>query len=621
MYFCIFVNSLSQNLIDLLIFMPMISQIKTYVYSFICCSLLMISCTSNDELLQNESDFIALQCNKSLPWSSGSGRAVTDENGSGNFSEGDCIELMVASEAEYKILKPEFFAGQWTPPLKRSDFSSNESRLSALFPVLPSDNDTDRTIAVPVDQTTQTSLANTDILHADAVIKPSDSSVSLQFGHALHRICINLKGNVPDNIQLELYSVTDGSISLESGKVTTMENAVRKWIKPFKKDQYTYTAIILPQDATPYHDGEGLIKLSIGDKISSYSLDESITAFNQGMQTTINLTLNSSGTGEIDTEFSNQIRWVYGVKAPDFPGKENIKSFNVGRYEFEEGIWFRYAYENMYPPLPSEIQYLTWKEGCGWYDCNKSFEYIGDKNMCWAAGASNLIHWWMEHNQKYIEAYDKKYGQEYDYARPEKYSKMTEKNQQHSEVFNFFKESFNDKGSWDTGGVNWFINGDRKNISPENYNFEGFFHKVFTTDDKIAVEIKNMSKENFNKTMKDAFKNNKAIGFTSYDFAGKGTGTHALTIWGAEFDAEGNVEYIYFCDNNYSETEPNHASLSRFKVVYVESTIPEIKGAVANLRALDNNDGTIPTLLHPFSGLTIVDLRQDIWKKAFPEVQ
>lgn len=73
--------------------------------------------------------------------------------------------------------------------------------------------------------------------------------------------------------------------------------------------------------------------------------------------------------------------------------------------------------------------------------------------MCWAAAASNLIHWWMDQNREYIAAYDKKYGPEYgDLKRPEKYTRMTPENQQHSEVFNFFKSSFGNQGSWDTGG-------------------------------------------------------------------------------------------------------------------------------------------------------------------------
>lgn len=595
-------------------------NLKNHILLIVFSFLFGISCTSDDNLLYYDNADLIIECNRSLSWIEG--RAVTEEDGSGNFTDGDCIEMLIKSGELNKIIRPEYKEGRWTPSLNRGDYSSEKINVSAIYPVLPFTDEGNmlRNITLPTDQSNIENHKSVDILYANAVAGLSDSYIRLQFSHAMHRICINLKGNVPEDLQVELLSVTDGYISLENGTVAGIESSVPQWMIPFKKGENSYMAIILPQDATSYHSGEGFVKLTSGGKTVHYTLDESINSFNQGMQTTINLTLKSAETGDVDTEFSNQTRWVYGVNAPNFPGKENIKTYNVGKYDVEEGIWLRYAYEKMYPPMPIEVQYLTWKDGCGWYDCNKSFEYEGDRNMCWAAAASNLIHWWLEHNREYIEAYDKLFGKDHaNMKRPEKYTKMTKENQHHSEVFNFFKSSFRDKGSWDTGGVNWYINGDRKNLSPEIINFNGFFSEVFTKDDKVAEEIKNMSKENFNKSMKDAFKNNKAIGFTSYDFAGKNTGVHALTIWGAEFDSDGNVEYIYFCDNNSSDIEPNHASLQRYKVVYVESTIPEIKGLIANLRALDYNDGTVPTSLLPFSSLTLVDLRQDVWQRFFKD--
>lgn len=598
-----------------------IKTYRTYIYSFICCSLFTMSCTSNEDLLKGGGDAIVLQCDKSLSWVGS--RTVIDDNGTGSFSDGDFIELMVASDGANRFFQPEYAAGQWTPSLKRSDFSSGILRFSAVYPLLSSLNETERAIALPSDQTTKENHTSADILYASAAADDSDSSVLLQFGHALHRICINLEGNVPEDLQIELYSQTDGKISLEDGNVSLSDNVSRTWIKPYKKDRQTYTAIILPQDATCYHAGEGFIRFTIGDKIVSYFLDKSISSFEQGKQTVINLNLKSSETGEVDTDFCNQTLWVYGVKSPDFPGKENLYSAAVGKKEFEDGLWFRYANEKMNPPMLLEEEFLTWKDDFGWFDCNKTFEYEGDFNMCWAAAASNLIHWWLAQNEKYIEAYDERYGLEYDdITRPQNYSKMTEENQQHSEVFNFFKLCFDDLGSWDTGAVNWFVNGDRKNlIYCKKTNFQGFFRKVFSKDDEVAKGTSNTRKDNFNLWIKDAFRNNQAIGFSAYDFAGPDTKSHSMVIWGVEFDAEGNVAFVYFCDNNSALDEPNHASLKRFKVVYDKTDIPEMKGDYAYLSALDNIDGTPSKARYRFTSLTLVDLRRDIWQKAFPEVK
>lgn len=50
------------------------------------------------------------------------------------------------------------------------------------------------------------------------------------------------------------------------------------------------------------------------------------------MHTTINLTLKAAETGDVDTEFSNQTRWLYRVNAPNFPGKEDIKTYNREKF-------------------------------------------------------------------------------------------------------------------------------------------------------------------------------------------------------------------------------------------------------------------------------------------------
>ena len=70
----------------------------------------------------------------------------------------------------------------------------------------------------------------------------------------------------------------------------------------------------------------------------------------------------------------------------------------------------------------------------------------------------------------------------------------------------------------------------------------GYFKDVFPDGVKLATNIGGMGKETFNKVIKDALLNNKAIGFNS----GTVKNSHAMTIWGVEFDETGNVSYIYF---------------------------------------------------------------------------
>lgn len=541
----------------------------------------------------------------------------------GSFSEKDRIEVLVTGNRKTETLQLEYMDNRWTPALKRSDYASGGLTLSALYPVLTQNVDypSCREVSIPVGQDDIDNYAAADILFAKTTVDAANTSATLQFNHALHRININLKGSIPDDLMIEVKSLAGGKISLEDGTVTTEASQDYVWIKPYKKSDDSYSIIVLPQETKEFCSGEGLIRLTSGGKSASYIFNINAERFNAGMQTTINLTLKAEG--DVDLDFSNQTYWVYGITAPIFPGKENIPSMQPWQQEFEDGLWFRYSYENMSIPLLNEDQYLTWKDGAGWFDCNKTFGYKGDGSMCWAAAASNLIHWWLVQNREYIEAYDKEYGPEYkDFIRPEKYTRMTKENQQHSEVFNFFKSSFDNKGSWDTGGVNWFINGNKKNlIYCYKSNFHGFFGKVFSVNDDVATETKDTSKENFNHWIKEAFRHNRAIGFSAYGFAGANTPSHAMVIWGAEFDADGNVAFIYFCDNNLSDYEPNHASIKRYKIIYDKSNIPELKGDYAYLTPLDYIDGTSAKGRAPFTSLTQVDLRLDLWKKAFPEIK
>lgn len=581
---------------------------------------LLSSCNQSEDIFTSQDNSLSLTCFQTEWTQNPSGqqsRAAINSEGKGNFAENDRIELQVTSESKTTTAQLTYINGQWTPHLQRSDYGKGQLQLSGIFPLLPAsaDDATVRNISLPMKQNEEANYTAADILFAKTTIDANSTSAVMQFQHALHRIIINLKGIVPDDLSIEVRSLTEGKLSTTDGKVLLSENSssTYNWITPQQTSANTYTAIILPQEAKAYQSGEGLIRLTSNGKSVTYPIDTQVENFSSGMQTTLNLTLKPAEEGgNADMEFSNQTHWVYGITSPIFPGRDHIPSYDITVESFPKGEWMRIAYEKI--DLPNEEQYLTWTEDCGWFDCNKTFEYQGDRNMCWAATASNLIHWWLKNNKEYVSAYETKFGGD---PCPKKYQIMTPSNQNHSEVFNFFKASYPDKGSWDTGGVNWFVNGDKKNlIYSYNENFPGFFCKVFSTKDVIATETHNTSKENFNQWMKDAFRTHKAIGFTASGFAGSNAKLHSMTIWGAEFDAEGNVAFVYFCDNNNAEYEPNHAVLRRFKIIYKEGTT-----SGTYITPLDYNDGTLPKAQSLITVLTLVDLRQDVWKKAFPDVK
>lgn len=130
-------------------------------------------------------------------------------------------------------------------------------------------------------------------------------------------------------------------ISLEDGTVKADGDAGFVWLKPYRQGSASYSIIILPQATEAFRGEEGLLRLTSGGKSVAYKFDSSAERFNEGMQTTLNLTLKKEEGSEADLEFSNQTRWVYGIKSPAFPGKENVPSIPSWQKEVEDGIWFR----------------------------------------------------------------------------------------------------------------------------------------------------------------------------------------------------------------------------------------------------------------------------------------
>ena len=129
-----------------------------------------------------------------------------------------------------------------------------------------------------------------------------------------------------------------------------------------------------------------------------------------------------------------------------------------------------------------------------------------------------------------------------------------------------------------------------------------------------------MSKENFNAMIKRAFTENKAIGFTTYKFVSGGESLHAMTIWGAEFDEEGYVSHIYYCDNNLVDQDANGAAIIRLGITYDENpAIPSMGDVAYTIQLPKPFGGSRRTSL--ITALVLVDLRQDIWKQAFGDVE
>ena len=87
-----------------------------------------------------------------------------------------------------------------------------------------------------------------------------------------------------------------------------------------------------------------------------------------------------------------------------------------------------------------------------------------------------------------------------------------------------------------------------------------------------------------------------------------------MTIWGVEFDDEGYASALYYVDNNDhyrfettgGSNDFQHHRLSRQTISYQEGPWKIMMGTSGS---------------YAIAGITVVDLKRDIWAKEFPEVE
>lgn len=547
-------------------------------------------------------------------------RAAIGEDGSGAFEDGDRIGLYVfGSPSQHFVLTRE--NGAWRPKLKKSDLG--DGKISAYYParedVRPEEN---RHIhAVASDQSGE-GYAESDMLwaHREIDLSTVSNRIELPFAYGMHRLKIRLtsaEGELPEDLSVEVRNRNEGSFSLFTGTPQDPEtNEV--WITPHAGETAgEFTALLFPQKLAPYTSGDGWLRIHAGDRTITYNAPNEIggsKSFEAGKTTTLDLRLTDGNVEpgpepdpglEPDEEFRNKKLWLYGIDSPVYD-PETVIEVSPGNPidNYTPNVWVKYVY-HWSDGTTTESWKLPWGEGCGWYDVNKTYwkDDAEDGYMCWAGASSNILHWWIDRNKEYVAAYDARYGNEPEfekYPRPSTDFSPASK----SAIFRLFIDTFQNRGAGE--GVSWFITGLNANTSgidnPTMLDCPGYFGRVFKKTDVVYTDNRAMSKSRFNQIIKHALKNRQALEFTT-------NGNHAMTIWGAEFDDEGYVDYIYYADNNYGDQDPVGAACIRQKISYR-------KDAVMNLpdQAYMGSNTRI-------SALGVADLRRDIWRQAFPDVQ
>ncbi|MHA3845699.1 IdeS/Mac family cysteine endopeptidase [Mycoplasma sp. VS276A1] len=343
----------------------------------------------------------------------------------------------------------------------------------------------------------------------------------------------------------------------------------------------------------------------LGNKTQMFSLikNPTVKANTQNFDLKSFATVNSSYEAkESDKNVTfPAILTVKGIDLPAFPGTKNTQIVND--ITFNDNPPFDKWITNK--SFGEEKNYFFTKNTGNWYDTNKWFKgddpfvidgkHIGgserlfgnggsDSRCCWAAAASNQMMWWIQQNRKYIDEYYKVYPEDIVKLLDGKDIRQSYDGTDYSPFLNYLCEWFNDRSGYSVFADKWMLSGEKDanfdnpikfEMQEQAKTFKGFFPHLFNTEianslidyKKIAGGINNVN-EVFSNYVKDALLNNYAVTFAINPQARY---NHAVTLWGAEFDENGIVQYVYYSDSDeLNQSMFLRQKIQRMKVLYSE---------------------------------------------------
>lgn len=460
-----------------------------------------------------------------MAWESPHSRAVINTDGSGAFQEGDTIVVYARNLANgtVKHYTLNLLSGEWTPKVRWEEVGDEvlftawyAERAAALHQAAQTASDYRHTLAVSQGEQ---GYGNSDLLCAQTRGQKGEK-VQLTFAHALHRLKLILESKdgsytAEQLQQAEVQVMSPCQIPFLLSDGTRQTPSDYRWISPWRQDNSTWTALVCPQQVETM-SAEGWIRIRLGGQETTVKVPETVNGqpfvgLEAGKELTYRLNVQKESAPDA---FAGTTRWVYGLQEPD------DAQWNADRTQ------------------------LAWTDGCGWFDCNKvnpsDVTAGGDGLMCWAAAASNLIHWWLRQNSETAAVQT--------YTGPN----VVPEDMLHSEIFQLFKNHFSNTGEYPIKAINWFFNGvfQRKIYDTDPVDPAAGFFRTQLGIRSLGAEYSgaDMARDKFNTLVKQALVSRQGILFVVN--LGRAWSTHAVTLWGATFDEDGWIKTLYMVDNN-----------------------------------------------------------------------
>ena len=269
----------------------------------------------------------------------------------------------------------------------------------------------------------------------------------------------------------------------------------------------------------------------------------------------------NNNTVEYETEEGEKrtVLFVKGVKAP----------------KLGENGDFRKTEDHGY------IDYKApFEEGQGYFDVNKAPFGTNkeiDRNLCFAAAASNTLHWYLQQNKKEIEDYIEDNGDVIRTIGANTYSLREmlnqEVGQQDSLIYKYFKEIYgnNETGYYTVPLMDLFLNGytpkeDRKtNIEDKDLQPDkrgGFLYGIIGTKPQTGMQFVN-SLSDLGNSLQHYLSNNFVVclSYTTFSY------NHVVTLWGAEYDESGLLRAVYVTDSDDQDETGNETDVAMKRYV------------------------------------------------------
>ena len=331
-------------------------------------------------------------------------------------------------------------------------------------------------------------------------------------------------------------------------------------------------------------------------------------------------------------------KWVYGIEGPKDSEKEKVAIINnstpTGEFYQQSYVfkWRESETTKFYNVRKLDKLFVQGTFPGNYYiftGINGEQKAGKDISQCWAKTASNMLHWWFEHNKDNIDYYVQKssitpekrtlYNPKYKrYAYPANDNdrlELDKKENMKSSIANIFRGYAHNspQGGLIEDGLTWYLykRDNLNHLSPQQKLYPALFDDVFDHNTSPILIERCETKKEFETQLNAALDNKRAIGVFWEGTKGRQY-KHAVTCWGAAYDEDNNIICLYIAESNLLDPVLYPFGVRYEKDIYVEND--SSGNPIKNQAYMFNYELSKPENIY-IDGFTTLDLGSDQWEE------